>query len=100
LKVDDDLAALDGRREGLSRLVAEQAGARPQVELPQVVGAAKRLPAYVAVDQRVPCVRARVLERVHLTPDAEERELATVDRDERTVAAGEDLEGDAVRQAA
>jgi hypothetical protein len=100
MEVDDDRVLLDHRREGLRRLVADQAGARFQVELPQVVDAAKRLAPDVAVDQRVPRVRARVLERAHLAADAEERQLATGDRDERTIAAAEDLERNAMGQAA
>ncbi len=52
--------------------------------------------AQVAVDQRVPLVRARIRDRVHLAARAEERDLAAVERHEDTVAPAEGRKRDPV----
>lgn len=83
----------------LNRLVAEEAGACFQVELPQVVGAAEGVAAEVAVDQRVAGVRTGVVERMDLAARAEEGDRPSLQRDEGAVGAAEDVERDAVRQA-
>ena len=64
------------------RLVAEEARASLEVELPRVIRADERAADEVALDERVARVRARVVERVERAFGAEHGHLAAGDADE------------------
>ena len=66
-----------------SRLFADEAGSRAEVELPAVVGARQRVAEDVPLVERIALVRARVREGVRLALDHEDGDLRPVDLDDR-----------------
>ena len=65
--------------------VPGEARAGFQVEPPAVVDAGEHRADHLAVYERIPLVRARVVERVHLSLRKEDGELAAIDLDERSI---------------
>ena len=90
LQADPELLAdeLDGVPAG--GLVADEARAGGEVEAPAVVGALQHVAEHLAVHERVPLVRAGVVEGVERPVDLEDDDLAVAGVDHRT-AAGEDV---------
>ena len=83
-------ASSTSRRGRAGGLVADEACAGGEVEAPAVVGALQHVAEHLAVRQRVPLVRAGVVEGVERPVDLEDDDLTVPGVDHRT-AAGEDV---------
>ena len=84
------VAELDAVRPGGS--LTDEARAGCEVEAPAVVGADEVVGDDLAVDQRVPRMRALVLDRVDGVVDAKDCDLPPAGLDERATVALEKLE--------